>query len=215
MDDPTLLSWIERGQNIAALLVALGVAGEFALGFMAGPARRRVDEGKAAEMAQLTNESAKLRTDAEGFQLQIAQANERAANAELEAQRLKNQLADRVLSNEQVRSIAGKLALYPGQEYDVAMYRDSQESVAIAERINLSLQSAKWKILPSDAVGLFGGVVGVLVWRHPDADERTRVATTALIGALLHEGLQAELRLQNSQNNPKHNKISLVVGAKR
>jgi hypothetical protein len=37
MDDATLLSWIERGQNVAALLVAIGVAAEFLLGFMALP----------------------------------------------------------------------------------------------------------------------------------------------------------------------------------
>lgn len=50
MDDPTLLSWIERGQNIAALFVAIGVTGEFVLGFMAGPARRRVDATREAEV---------------------------------------------------------------------------------------------------------------------------------------------------------------------
>jgi len=57
VNDPTLLSWIERGQNIAALLVAIGVAAEFALGFMAGPARHRVDQAKDTEMVRLTAES--------------------------------------------------------------------------------------------------------------------------------------------------------------
>ena len=88
MDDPTLLSWIERGQNIAALLVAIGVAGEFALGFMAGPARRRVDAAREAEMVRLTTESARAseraanaEKQAGSFQLQIAQANKGAADA--------------------------------------------------------------------------------------------------------------------------------------
>jgi hypothetical protein len=53
MDDPTLLTWIERGQNIAALLVAIGVGAEFLLGFMAGPARRRVDAAKDSEIVRL------------------------------------------------------------------------------------------------------------------------------------------------------------------
>src|ERR1700719_3727570 len=53
MDDPTLLSWIERGQNVAALLVAIGVAAEFLLGFMAGPARNRVSQAKDNEIIRL------------------------------------------------------------------------------------------------------------------------------------------------------------------
>jgi hypothetical protein len=167
-------------------------------------AQENARAAKALETAEVA------RKNAEGFRLQIAQANERAANAERETARLSGELADRTLTDEQVRSIADKLSLYPGQEYDVTMYRDSKESVAIAERINLSLQLARWNILPSDAIGLFGGVVGVLVWRHPAADERTKAATAALIGALLHEGLQAELRIQNPQNNPKHNKSALL-----
>jgi hypothetical protein len=57
MDDPTLLSWIEKGQNIAALLVAIGVAAEFALGFMAGPARHRTEQAKDAEIVRLTDKA--------------------------------------------------------------------------------------------------------------------------------------------------------------
>jgi hypothetical protein len=86
MDDPTLLSWIERGQNIAALLVAAGVAGEFILGFMAGPPRRRIEAAKESEIVRLTNESA-------NSQLQIAQANERAAHAEATAKGFDAQIA--------------------------------------------------------------------------------------------------------------------------
>ena len=78
MDDVTLLSWIERGQNIAALLVALGVAGEFALGYMAGPARKRIDAARDSEIVQLTNESAK--------------AGERAAQIEQDNIKLRNDL---------------------------------------------------------------------------------------------------------------------------
>jgi hypothetical protein len=88
VNDPTLLSWIERGQNIAALLVAIGVAGEFALGFMASPARRRIEAARESEMVRLTNESAKAseraanaEKQAGSFQLQIAQANNGAADA--------------------------------------------------------------------------------------------------------------------------------------
>ena len=74
MDDPTLLSWIDKGQNIAALLVAIGVAAEFLLGYIAGPARRRIDQAKDAEIVRLTAEA--------------ADANRRASANEIETKRL-------------------------------------------------------------------------------------------------------------------------------
>src|ERR1700688_627267 len=85
MDDATLVSWIERGQNIAALLVAIGVAAEFALGFMAGPARHRVDQAKDAEMIRLTAES--------------HTAGEKAAEANLKAGALEKEAAELTASN--------------------------------------------------------------------------------------------------------------------
>lgn len=83
MDDPTLLSWIERGQNWAALLVAIGVAAEFLLGFMAGPARRRVDQAKDAEILRLTNETGELHKQAEALRKEAE--DERIARTQLAA----------------------------------------------------------------------------------------------------------------------------------
>jgi hypothetical protein len=172
-------------------------------------------EQERADAAKSLAAAETARKEAEGFQLQIAQANERAAEAERETARLKAELADRTLTDAQLKSIADKIDLYAGQEYDITPYRDSPESVGIADRIYLALIFAKWKFVPSKTIGLFGGVVGVQVWRHPDADERTKAAASALVAALLHEGIQALLRVENPQNNPKHNTISLNVGAKR
>jgi hypothetical protein len=154
----------------------------------------------------------KQATEAEAH---LAEARQLAANAAQGTAAITAELADRTLTDEQVKSIADKLKFYAGQEYDITPYRDSKESVGIAERIFLALRLAKWKFLPSKAIGLFGGVVGVQVWRHPDADEQTKAAAAGLVAALLHEGIQAELQVQNSENNPKHSIISLNVGAKR
>jgi hypothetical protein len=42
----------------------------------------------------------------------------------------------------------------------------------VAERINQALQLAKWKFLPmTQWRAMLGGVVGVQVWVHPEADE--------------------------------------------
>jgi hypothetical protein len=172
------------------------------------------EENRRAAKALQAAETA--RKNAEGFRLQIAQANERAANAERETARLTGELADRTLTDVQATSIAAKLLPHAGQEYDVVAYWDSKESVSIAERINQTLQAAKWKFLPAtEWHGLFGGIVGVMVWFHPEADERTKEAASALVAALLAEGLHAEPRRQNPKNNPKHNRIDLSVGAKR
>ena len=85
----------------------------------------------------------------------------------------------------------------------------------MANRINEILQLAKWKyIKPTSWVGLFGGIEGVQVWRHPEADESTREAATSLVAALAKTGVAAVLRLQNPTNNPKHNKIDINVGTK-
>jgi len=145
----------------------------------------------------------------------LAIALPRAADAEREAARLRGVLADRQLTDAQVKSIADKLRPYAGQEYEVIAYWDSKESMAIAERINGTLQAAEWKFLPlKEWHGMFGGIVGVLVWTHPEADDRTKEAAAALVGALLAEGLQAEPR-QQSPKTPKSNTIGLSVGSKR
>jgi hypothetical protein len=72
MDDVTLLSWIERGKNFAALLVAVGVGAEFVLGFMAGPPRNHISEAKDTEIRTvgeraLEKEAVSLRKEAAGL----------------------------------------------------------------------------------------------------------------------------------------------------
>ena len=173
-------------------------------------AQENVRAAKALESAETARKSA------EGLNLQIAQANERAAVAERETALLKAAMADRTLTDEQVRAIATKLNPYWGQEYEVTAYWDSKESMGITDRIHAALQLAGWKFLPPKGFrAMMGGVVGILVYSHPDADGSTKSAVVALVTALQQEGLQAEARLQNAQNNPKHNTISLSVGSKR
>jgi hypothetical protein len=61
---------------------------------------------------------------------------------------------------------------------------------------------------------MLGGVVGVLVWTHPDAGESTKKAAASLIDALNAEGIEATPRLQNPKN-AKTDMININVGAKR
>ncbi len=177
-------------------------------------------EKEAAEDLKATNvaghEAEEARQKAEGFQLQIAQANERAAEAERETARLKSQLADRTLTDDQLRAIAIKLASYAGQEYEIVAYWDSKESVGIANRIHQALQMARWKYIPPPKTGvaLFGGVIGIFVNVHPEADRRVKEAATALVSALNEQAVAAELRDKNDPGHPDQ-RITFSIGSKR
>lgn len=119
----------------------------------------------------------------------LADALERATAAEKEAGAANEKLADRTLSDAQQQQIAQKLVMFAGQEYKVTAYWDSVESLGIANRIHQSLQMARWKYLPPPEGGamLLGGIVGVQVWHHPEADDSTKKAAQALIDALNSE----------------------------
>jgi hypothetical protein len=173
-------------------------------------------EQERADAAKSLAAAETARKEAEGFQLQIAQANERAADAELETDRLRKQLADRTLTDEEVKSIGQKLKVFGGQSYTVTAYWDSPESLGIANRIHLALNTvAGWSYSDEGSKAMMmGGAVGVLIWTHPDAGERTKKAATALIDALNAEGIEAFPRLENPKN-PKSDMIAINVGSKR
>jgi hypothetical protein len=173
---------------------------------------------KAEEhLATAHKEAAEANAKAEGFRLDIAKANERAAKAELETARLTGALADRQLTDAQLGSIAGRLKVFKGQEYTVTAYWNSPESLGITNRIHVALQLAGWSYSPEGSKSrLLGGIIGILVSSHPDADKRTKEAVEALVAALVQEGIQAEAEVDtNIWNSTNHNGISLTVGSKR
>jgi hypothetical protein len=131
------------------------------------------------------------------------------------ASKAETTLADRSLTDEQVKTIAGKLSSFMGQPYTVTAYWDSKESMGITNRIHKALQMAGWLYSPEGSKSfLLGGAIGVEVWTHPDTDPSPKLAAASLIDALKVEGIDAIAKEQNLQN-PKTNMISLVVGAKR
>lgn len=173
--------------------------------------------GEAVEKAgKVENANLTLRGQVATLETEAAKQQERAAKAEKALLDVQRTLADRQLSDEQVERIVQALRPFSGQEYGVTPYWDSKESSNIAERINQTLQKAGWRLLqPTGYHSLLGGLVGILVWRHPEADEQTKAAAVALVAALSNAGLHTELRIENPTNNPKHNKINLSVGSKR
>lgn len=157
---------------------------------------------KALEAAEVA------RKNAEGFRLQIAQANERAANAERELARLTQRLADRSLSDEQVRAITLRLLPFSGQ---VVTY-DSKETVGLANNLIAAITLAGWKYIPQNGV-IIGGISGVLVFCHPKADAKAVEAADALVSALNERGIEAAIRLENA-NNPISNRLEMSIGTK-
>jgi hypothetical protein len=168
MDDPTLLSWIERGQNFAALLVAIGVAAEFVLGFMAGPARHRVDQIKDAEMIRLVDNSASLEKGAaeakaaqQRVETALAQQKERTASAEKAASDAALALAKfkepRSLSPERQDKLVADAKPFAGQNFAFAVFPDP-EPQALTRVLDELLKSAGWNRVPAQ-IQRTGGVL--------------------------------------------------------
>jgi hypothetical protein len=207
-------SWRVPMGAIGLLLVVMGVIGEGvfeALVSMNETALRAHDEqvlgetikeaGTAKDSANAAVQAAALASKVSGEAMDkasavfstAASANESArgaltlaGDAKAGAEKANAELADRSLSDSQVAVIGKALAKFPGQEYKVVAYWDSHESIGIANRIHQSLQVAHWKYLPppSTGIALMGGIVGVQVWHHPDAENSTKEAASLLIKLL-------------------------------
>ena len=134
--------------------------------------------------------------------------------ARAETQKIKERMADRLLTDEQVSQIAERVKPFSGQQFEVTTYWDDKECVAIANRIYDALSLGGWEYLkPVRAEMLLGGVVGLLVYVNPKADDKTKNAANTLISVLNGNHLDAELREQNDPT--PNNKIHLNLGIKR
>jgi len=186
-------------------------------------AQATIDAGKATDAstaAVKVSRNAKdlaqgARLEADSFENDIRAANAQSAEAKQESTSVSVKLADRTLTDLQISLIAGRLARYAGQEVEIVAYWENKESVGIADRILTGLIKARWIYIPPQSRVLeAAGVNGVLVWSHPSADVSTKEAVAALISALNEQSIDAEARFQNP-NNPKTNRITLDIGAKR
>jgi hypothetical protein len=179
-----------------------------------GEANTKADDAETKSGKAVTASSSALtlargaRQEADSFEQDIKSAQKAATEATAK-------LADRTLTDGQVISIARELAVFRGQEYTVTAYWESKESLGIANRIAAGLQLARWSYSKEGEKGMMlGGVIGVLVFVHPSADDPTQRAASSLVSALNAEGIEASLRQENPQN-PKSNTIILNVGSKR
>jgi hypothetical protein len=191
---------------LGAVLVAVGTLGTIKT---AAVKERFSDERIASNEA----ETRRAVADSDLAKQGAAEANARAAEATLALEKFQ---APRTLSGEQQARIAQVLSKFAGQEYVVTTFWDLQEPLAFANMLHQILQSAKWKYVPPAEGGSFllGGIAGVQVWVHPDADGIIQQAASSVVDVLKSEQLIAVLKLQNP-HNPKDNKIAFNVGTKQ
>jgi hypothetical protein len=208
MTSGTALAQSREAETKSADAIDKAGKAQESLGKAEGEANRaQAASSKALSIANDAKQvSREARQEADSFEKDIASAKEAATKAEAK-------VADRKLTDEQVRSIAAKLSGFVGQAYTVTAYWDSKESLGLANRIHSALLLAKWAYSDEGSKGMMlGGEVGVIVWTHPEAGERAKKAATSLIDALNAEGIEATARLQNPQN-PKSDMIAVNVGA--
>jgi hypothetical protein len=157
----------------------------------------------------------KIETEAQAVNTALTALKADIAEARTETRKIKQRLADRQLTDQQVSEIFDKLTVFKGQEFSIVTYWEMREPLAFANRINVTLDLAGWKYIKLErAIFMMGGIEGVQVWRHPNAEERVQKAADALVAALNDTGVTTVLKLQNTDNNPIDNKLTLDVGTK-
>jgi hypothetical protein len=177
-------------------------------------------ETKASEatsaLAGLEKQAADAKAGQQKVEIELEKQKERTAIAEKNLLELQQTLADRNLTDDQINEIGKELVRFHGQEYDVTMYQSNPESLAIAERVHIALQVARWKFIPmTEWRTLMPGVVGIQIWHHPDADAPTKEEVAALVAVLNKNNLKTVEMIANPINNPKHDRIAVSVGTKR
>ena len=200
MDDPSRLVWLERLMNVSALLVAIGVTGEFVGNWVANPIRHRIDAAKDAEIARFNKDAGEARKAS-------SEAMARAAALELETVKLQKELmvqASRttLFVGENRQKFVDALKPFSGQKIDirrsataimvnyavVASTPVGDDTVGLANALFRALTDAGWKLPPTPLLSNLQGY-GLEVEILHNASHETQKAAEALVNALKHLSL--------------------------
>jgi len=119
----------------------------------------------------LLNDIVKLLNEILRDTKKLDQIRQELDKASKKTDQIEERLADRSLTDMQVKAIADRIKAFAGQEFDIITFWDLKEPLAIANRIYAVLKLGGWKyIKPESAQFLLGGVGGVLVYVHPEAE---------------------------------------------
>ena len=166
-----------------------------------------VDPALLNEIVKLLNEILKDTKKLEQIKQELDKSSKRTDQIE-------QRLADRTLSDAQVKAITDRIKQFADQEFQITTFWQLKEPLAITKRIFHALNFAGWKyIKPASPEFLMEAMAGVQVYVHPVADERTKEAADSLVSVLAKEGIASELRQVNDPKNPT-NKLYINVGSK-
>jgi len=170
------LSWIEFGGTIALLLVAMGVGYEFVADRLAAPLRKRIEIARETELGKLHEEA--------------ADANARAAEANLELARLK---LPRTLTQQQRQELTDEMKAFSGQRFSMSAAQDP-EAIDLVRTIGECLRGSSWEqTAPQTDMNI--GDIGVSIGRGVriqvphGSSPRTQEIARALASALNAKGL--------------------------
>ncbi|HUJ79475.1 MAG TPA: hypothetical protein VLY45_04075, partial [Nitrospiria bacterium] len=162
---------------------------------------------------------------AEEAKKEAAQANERAVTAQLELAKFK---APRVLSDDQIQSLAREMLPFKGQRVSVGAVPATFETVSLADQILHALLMAG---MNADAnpgaaqvqVGIVRGVVARAITGNAKGERfaatfvkaltEKGISATAMDG-LLESVMDASIKQGRGRNDPGHEWVVIVVGDK-
>jgi hypothetical protein len=165
------LIWTAR-HGLFELLVVIGVAGEFFADGGIFFSSRRV------QIIADTN---------------LAHANQEAADARLEADKIEERMEYRTLKKDQQGQalITAKLRPFAEQHFQLDTYRDDPDCAYFSSKFELAMQNAGWIPRSGETISSKALRMGIIVMVHSGVDETTEKASSELVDELNAEGLTA------------------------
>lgn len=169
---------------------------------------------KDVKIAEASERAAEANTKTEGFRLEIAKANAQAEEARLELAKFK---APRILTPEQQEHIRLKLAGTSGEKFAAYAVFET-ESLNLANAIGHALLGAGWIVQTPDsdiAVGHLGNAIatGVSIELAPSHALSLRPTAMRLAEALTSEGIPCMvLEMPIREKNPEW--MHIIIGKK-
>ncbi len=145
MDDVAKLLWVERAMNISALLVAIGVSGEFLGNWIAGPIRKRLDAVKETEIARLNKEAGEARKAAGKAIERAAIAEENTEKEKFARLKLEERFAWRRISSKDHDALVAALESHAGATVEVTKLGDMEAGV-FADDLIKTLRDSGWLV---------------------------------------------------------------------
>jgi len=217
-----LLRTLDNWAGFFILLVVLGVGRELFVHLRQSVANRKLAALQRSEARAQEAEIARLNESSVVLKLDVAKANERAAEAnhlaeqeKLARLKIEERLAPRSLNKEQSDKLTTALGKFPGQKIEIAEYTLSREASSLSKKIQAALVAAKWA---AKVIAMIGGAelepgIHILI-----AQGQTEFpAVTALMQILKEQGFIVTFRYDAGFSGPvlpAPGVIRMVVGPK-